>query len=875
MRMRHLLGPALTLLFAVTSLMAATPCPPSTPWPPAAGPIVKAVPWVNPAPPVCLITPHDTISGRTIYLKATTDSTATQFYWDYGDGSPVMAWTAVSSPYNIGTQHVYTGATNTSFTATVYVKDAANPPNINSAKYYITIRDNTLQARVNVAIDEGLWYLHRTMGNRTGLLPATNAAGSWTSGYAASGYYGNWAANTTAFLVNGHQPDTDPTNPDPYAETALRGLNGTLGGLSTYAIPNSVTNDYGSFNPDANGNGIALYVPQSEIYETGMVMDMLAATGQPNFVAGAGGTNINGKTLGTIMQDMMDFYAYCQVPSGAREGGWRYTCRNDADNSTSQWAAIGMLGGVKEFGLAYPPVLGLNPVNNPTGINPFLAANLLHWLPADFDGTGFGYQPGYWYPWGQWAVIPSGMVQLAMDGAGRGTPGNPTMWDHAENYIRANFNGPLGYWYGLFSFTKSMLLNPAGDLTQLCGRDGFPSNNLVNCIDWYAADTANGDPIDGVAKTLVVDQYADGFWWYNEVSGAQYSFDTAWAIIMLNRTVFTSGLPVAVIDASPTNVVNGGLVNFTGKNSFHQDPTKQIVLWDWDFSGTGSGAFNVSGVNQNNVVIHTNSQTFPVNFPVRLRVTDNTTPTPLTAIATVNIVITNPPFPPTASPGGPYSICPQPAYLPFYLNGTGSSAAPGHTANTNNPDNYITMYEWDPLGNGTYPLSGPALSQPRVDDFYANQGLLGSGATEVVNLRVTDNSALSFGTGTNLQGTASTQVLLRTATDQVCTKCVNSAQAVPHGAVPGKPGYISLIWLETGADHYNIYRGTVNGGPYTKIGTVKNTVMGTGQNLGYQDNGPLTPGVTYYYRIAPATLADVETCLSNQASVSGTLPRGR
>jgi hypothetical protein len=264
--------------------------------------------------------------------------------------------------------------------------------------------------------------------------------------------------------------------------------------------------------------------------------------------------------------------------------------------------------------------------------------------------------------------------------------------------------------------------------------------------------------------------------------------------------------------------------------------------------------------------------TFPVNFPIRLRVTDNTAPTPLTAIATLNIVITNPPFPPTANAGGPYNICPQPAYLPFYLNGSGSKAAPGHLGS--NPDNYLTNYQWDLLGNGTYPLSGATLIQPQVDAYYASQGLLGSGQTMFVNLRVTDNSAISFG-GPNLQGIASTQVKLLLAADQLCSKCVGNGTAVPHGAVPSHAAYIALVWIETGSDHYNIYRGTVNGGPYTKIGTVANTVKGTGGTLGYQDNGPLTLGVPYYYRIAPATLADIETCQSNQANASGTIPRVR
>jgi len=868
----------LLLSFAILTALpafAATPCPPSSPWPPVAGPMVKTVPWVPPAAPLCLITPHDAISGNpspspTNFLKATTDSSAVAYYWDYGDGTPAMSWSTVTNPYDIGTSHTYTGTTGTSFTATVYVKDGATPPNVNSAKYYLTIRDSSLQVKSNLAIDAGLWRMHREM-NRSGT--GSTMVGFWNSGNNTSGgYVGNYAVNTTAFLVNGHAFDSDPTNPDPYAETAMRGLNGVLENLSTYSIPNSVTNARGTFNPDGNGNGVAVFVPTDgqPMYEGGMVMDMLAATGQPNFVSAVGGSGIVSQTLQTILQDMVDYYTYCQnINSGGYNGGWRYSCRSgDSDNSVCQWAAIGMIAAHDQFGINYPP-----PISG-SGTSPVLLANQ-DWLTYDFDGYGYGYtSPGY-YPWGAWAVTPSGMVQLAMSGIGRGAPGSPTQWDHVEDWVRANFGGPLGYYYGLFSFTKSMLLYPGGSLSQLCNRDGFPSNNPTNCIDWYNADTTKGDAIDGVAKTLTNAQVGDGYWWCHEQSGTQCYFETAWATIMLNKTVFKSGLPVAVIDASPSTVINGGQVNLTGKNSFHQDKTKQIMLWEWDFSGTGSGAFSASGVNQIGVTIHTSATTFPVSFPVRLRVTDNSTPTPQTAIATLTVTITNPPFPPTANAGGPYNICPQAAYLPYFLNGTGSTAAPGHLSGSTDPNNSITNYEWDLLGSGTYSVSGPTLSQPRVDNFYANAGLLGSGSSVLVGLRVTDNSMLSFGAPANLQGTASANLRLLTATDELCTHCVLTAQAIPHGAVPGHAGYIQLVWLETGQDHYNIYRGTANGGPYALLGAVKNTIAGTGKSMGYTDSSTLTAGVTYFYRIAPATTADVETCQSNQATVSGTLPKGR
>src|ERR1035437_2006542 len=128
---------------AAGSAFATTPCTPSSPWPAAVGPMVKAVPWVVPVAPICSITPHDVISGQSTIVKATVDA-ASVYYWDFGDGSPAMSWTAVSNPYDLGAAHTYTGSVGQSFTATVYVRDIAL--NVNSAKYYVTIRDGSTLA---------------------------------------------------------------------------------------------------------------------------------------------------------------------------------------------------------------------------------------------------------------------------------------------------------------------------------------------------------------------------------------------------------------------------------------------------------------------------------------------------------------------------------------------------------------------------------------------------------------------------------------------------------------------------------------------------------------------------------------------------------
>jgi fibronectin type 3 domain-containing protein len=56
-----------------------------------------------------------------------------------------------------------------------------------------------------------------------------------------------------------------------------------------------------------------------------------------------------------------------------------------------------------------------------------------------------------------------------------------------------------------------------------------------------------------------------------------------------------------------------------------------------------------------------------------------------------------------------------------------------------------------------------------------------------------------------------------------------------------------------------VYRGTVSGGPYTKI----NTVLGTAAT--YVDN-TVKSGQTYYYVITAVNAAGVESAYSNQVT---------
>jgi hypothetical protein len=384
---------------------------------------------------------------------------------------------------------------------------------------------------------------------------------------------------------------------------------------------------------DANSNGKAIFAQQSGSwgYEDGQYADALIASGTPGATApGIAPAGIAGESYLNIVQDIADAAAYCQYGSdydvpqsyargGAYQGGgWWYSCQQGGDNSVSQWASIGLIGAQRGFGLTIPKIVtdanstwvtdsqdvqvGRPEVNNPS-------SNAYNTAYGAFGYNGSLYYSG---PWGPYATTPSGMVQMSMDGIGRtantafGGASNAAdqRFNNAETYYADDFcndtslgpyQAPRAYTYGMFSFTKSMLLhNPGGVLTpiqylQTQTPAVFTTNSSVpaNTIDWYAAlspTTGGTDPCDGVAQTLLQRQYGPnnspnaygqnystgtpGFWWADNVSGAQYYYETAWSLIMLQKTVFVtcvnnlggrgtaSGAAAARIDLTWTGIPN-------------------------------------------------------------------------------------------------------------------------------------------------------------------------------------------------------------------------------------------------------------------------------------------------------------------------------
>ena len=490
----------------------------------AAPPVVKTVPWVPTDP----LVPHDTYPGKSVRLKGTSDlfGAGITYEWDFGDGSPLAtgAVGTLLASYGIEASHVYAGVPGTLWTAKLTVKNSGTAEQT-TRNYLVIMRVKSLGVEANIAIDEGLWYLHKNMVRTT---ISGSPVGYWDfSSQAGSGQPSNDAANVTAFEVNGHRENGAATN--PYTETVARGMHRLFTYLVTFTIPNNVVNGSGNFNPDTNGNGYGIGVNAGNpMYQGGQVMDAIVATGTPDAVTSTGNVGagadpgIFGRTYKSILQDMLDYYVHCQSDGGSG-GSWDYGCNQSQDNSAAQWGAIGLIPAEREWGLTIPPVV---------------KTWSLVWLTNSQNATGaFGYRSSSPL-WGPFAVTPSGMVQLAMDGKGRGD----TRWDKAETLLRENFNNAAAdsgsnikhYYYGMFSFTKSMLLHDSnGDgiaepITLL--RSLNPPTAGNGPIDWYSADPAAPDannPI-GVARKLINDQNAGGYWTQHSTwTSAQWPFETA------------------------------------------------------------------------------------------------------------------------------------------------------------------------------------------------------------------------------------------------------------------------------------------------------------------------------------------------------------
>ena len=601
-------------------------------------PEVVCVPWVGVDP----LSRHEVIAGVPTRLKAVVrDGGALTYQWDFGDGSD--PWpaepAAVANARYVEATHTYDDVPDdTPYSATLTIWDAGG--NEASDQYHLVVKRDDLDVRVNIAIDEALWWLHKSQA----------ANGRWQ----VSGSYTACATGSAlqAFQINGHRFDGDHRE-NPYADTVQRGFDYLFTRLTATGIEARPWGD-----PDSDGNGAAVDTTESrQPYQLGMVMDGIATSGNPLAIARTGPVGIKGRFFHRLMVDMADRYMWGQHA----RGGWRYTWNSGPDNSGAQWGAIGLVAAQDLFDITIPQ---------------FAKNQNLDWVRRSFGGYGFGYA-SRGNQWLSGAGTPSGMVQLAFTDV----TSRDAQWRAAEDHIATHWEPERAGPYALFALVKSLRLARPLPIERF----------EATALDWYNHEVVGVRRL--VSDTMLRAGASWGAW-----NGTQGStgrmLNTAWAVIMLTPSLFVQ---------PPTADAGGDIhwafdvpLRFDGTGSRHPDPIRSVTLYEWDFDADGVYDLATDDPRDPRAV-----WTYPDPNPdedgdeaqtyrVKLRVTDDSVP-PQTDTDIREVLVSELPYAPFADLGGPYVVG---AGTPFVLDGSGSFDL--------DPLDRILGYEWDLDHNGVF-----------------------------------------------------------------------------------------------------------------------------------------------------------------------------
>lgn len=778
---------------------------------------------------------HTAISGQSVELTAVIYGDATggifSYSWEFFDGS-AAATGSITVPangiYNLKVAHTFSGAGLGATFPTELTIDGITDV------YNIIIGPDNTGSKTNIAIDKGLWYLHTQMIRGNHGSPAV-PGGYWNDDY--NYYVGRTGACVWAFEVQGHllPVESDPLAPeqDPYVETVQRGINYILSRTYSQSMThqtNGWPEDYDGNNSGNDGNGIGLFSYQNyshTVYENGPAIGAIAGSGAPLATADTGDAAwVLGRTYKDIVQDMADWYSWAQLdgsvfpPSGAR-GGWYYTANYGTsgtygDNSAAQWAYIGLDAAESNFGSSIPKW-----VKEQTAV-------YLHNQISYGNRGSVGYRANETYTAVTYStanvcLTGGALVGMALVGEtiyddlnGSGSYNSDInlvktfmglSWEGTANRYKENWYGHRAY-YTMYAVMKGFRLQGIASLPGLPGT-----------TDWYK----------DYVGVMLPDQYADGHWrgtgWMDGY--IESDMGTAFGVLILTPSVF-SPPPNACFTAEPNPGYLDIPITLDPACSYHSDAGKTIVLYEWDLDNDGEFDDASSTTPEPQTRIWDSGTYGLGTYPVSLRVTDDSA-TPVTDTYTLDVDLTTPPHPPVADSGGPYmvSLC---AGDSLTLDGSGSyDIDEGQSESGSAPFDTITQYEWDLNGAPwTYPVD--ALDN---EIFVVDSSGFSAGTVQM-SLRVTDNTELAY-PGSQVED----------KTDEDFTSLTVYPACEPCGlAAYVKSGKVSLVWADTGAASYDIYRSTT--GPNAGFELIADDHVSTYAT--YLDL-TVTNGVTYYYRI--------------------------
>jgi len=517
----------------------------------------------------------------------------------------------------------------------------------------------------------------------------------------SGGAVGATGMSLIAFENHGHNlqsPDSDI-----YKKPVQRGVQYLLDkatkqsiGSQTY-IGDPEANDGDSDN-DATGVLIGnndMYVASVGVLALVNSCDETYAKGHVVTTAG----DVNGMTLWDVGVDSKDWLVWAQNENGTGRGGWRYGSNSyDSDNSATQW-----------------PVLALQEAKSRWNINvnPLVVTELNRWLAysQNTDG-GFGYTAP-----SEWVNFPKTAAGLIMlNYAGKALADAPVQ--STLNYLNNNWSSEnLGYMYSMYANYKAMKIWKLSTLG---------SHSWGTEYDTY----------------LIDNQASNGGWAASSWTDAPFS--SYMSVAILAPEVYS--LPPVANAGGPYPEVNANQnVSLNGGSSYHQDPAKSLVKWEWDFNDADGLWWDTKSAPAagEGAVGMTASVAYPdtgnnESYTVTLRVTDNTAPTALTDTSTAAVSVTSGNVPPVAVTNGPWSALPG-QLLTFDGSASYDPNACSAGSDPQCLNDSIVKYEWDLDGNGVF-------NEPDVDGVPVTAGdyriVTKSFATPVslpATLRVTDS----------------------------------------------------------------------------------------------------------------------------------------
>lgn len=594
---------------------------------------VVTVPWVATDPSI----PHQAYNGHATTFKAIArGGTGTYlFEWDFqGDGVYDFQATTTNR-YNLSTRFTYPNqGVTTAFNARVRVTSGGqsvtgvypvrvfadvplNPANANARQ---------LQIMRNVAIDDGLWFLHNQLsrsGNEDDPTTGAQASAQLPSGgppslgsasyLEALGRNGHYAAFPAAYIGTVPDPsgNTQRFRDDPYAEDAMRLVNGLLQQVTSVTVPAADEVNTTGFYPEVTAapilgsdDGIGLFASfDQNISVAGGLLRALSVGQLTGYIAQVGDFNrVLGRPFELIVQQLVDGLVFAQNESGV-VGSWYYTPN----------AGVDLLG--EYLGGSLDAMTGLWTAEQFMGrhgvIVPNLAkARLAQYILANSNtcpqgGTG-----------GSFSTSANGVCDFALSAAhvfalgwvgANGFATNdsrlafPGYNAVTRGQLRSQFNSSLVFITNVFLSTSAGQNNwdtgfvEGGNFGRVDG-----AGNHWSMLQWARASRAVEPQIVNYgsndwerlfARYLVLNQAATGDWNWAFNATQPHSDDnvgfagrTGWALLTLSPD---SQAPVPIGVVSVATAPEGTPIDFTGRST---TSTTSEFLWSFGNGATANGA---------------------------------------------------------------------------------------------------------------------------------------------------------------------------------------------------------------------------------------------------------------------------------------------